>query len=66
MFENDHDDRMTDLASTIASVTVNEWENKIDINVSASFSMPPSIEQCLNPSSDVAFLQRYEHEGTNL
>ena len=56
MFE-DEDDEMTDLASTMASVSANDWESNIDSNVSTAFSVPLSIEQRLSPSSNVAFFK---------
>ena len=46
---------MSELAYAIASVSESDWEYKIDSNVSVAFSVLPSSDQCLNPSSDVAF-----------
>ena len=55
MFE-DKDDEMTYLASTMTSVTVIYWEDNIDANVSAVFSVPLHIEKNSSPSSNLDFL----------
>ena len=39
MFKNDHDNGMTDLSSTMASVTASEWEDNIDNKASAAFAV---------------------------
>ena len=59
----DEDDELTDLASTMASVSASDWEANIDANVSTAFSVPPSVEQCSNPSSDVAFCKAINLRG---
>ena len=46
---------MSKLNSTMALDTASYWEDKIDTNVRAAFSVPPFSDQYLNPSSDVAF-----------
>ena len=54
-FENENEDVMSELASTMVSVTIDDCEEKIDYNVSASFTMPQSSDQNSNPSYDVTF-----------
>ena len=46
---------MTDLASTMVSVTAIDWEDNIDYNVSVAFFVPLSVEKHSRPSSNVAF-----------
>ena len=59
MFE----DEEYDWASTMASVSASDWESNIDANVSTAFSVPPSVEQCSNPSSDVVFCKAINLRG---
>ena len=54
VFEREDDD-MTELASTIASVTESDWEANIDANVSLAFNVTQSFENHSIPSSDVDF-----------
>ena len=54
MFEEENDET-TDLDYSIPSVTVSDWEQSSDTNVSASYSMPPCAQQYLSSSSYVAF-----------
>ena len=55
VFENENEHLMSELSSTMASGTENDWEEKMHSNVSASFAVPPSSHQCLSLFSDVAF-----------
>ena len=62
VFEKE-DDAMTYLASTMASVSAIDWEANIDANAHAEFVVPPSIEQCSRPSSDVTFYNAIHLRG---
>ena len=62
MFE-DGDNEVSDLASTMASVSASDWVDNIDVNVHTSFSVPPSAEQHSSPSSDVAFCKAINFRG---
>ena len=59
----DEDYNAFDLAYSIASVSASYWEAKIDANVSTAFATLPSVEQCLRPSSDVAFCEAMSVRG---
>ena len=52
-----------DWASTMALVSASDWEANIDTNVFTEFSVPPSVDQCLNPSSDFAFCKAINLRG---
>ena len=62
LFEDEHDE-MTDLASTMASVTEIDWESNVDSNVSAESTAPPYDKQCSSPSSNVAFFKAINARG---
>ena len=62
VLENE-DDNMTDLVCTMALVTASDWKANIDVNVTTAFDMPPSVKQCSNPSSDVAFCNTTNMRG---
>ena len=62
-FENDTEDVISELAYAMASVTANDWEDNIDSNVSVAFSVPPSLDQNSNLSSDVAFSEAINLRG---
>ena len=49
--ENNNEDVMSELASTMASVTTHYWNENIDPNVSAVLYALPSSDQNLNFSS---------------
>ena len=55
VFENENEDTMSGLASTLTSVTKNSWEENIGFNLSLTFSVPLSNDQCLNSRSNVVF-----------
>ena len=46
---------MSELSSTVISVTSNNRKEKINTNLLLSFVVPLSIKHHLNPSSDFAF-----------
>ena len=62
MFEEE-DNGLINLASTMASVSESGWEDNIDANVHAAFSVPPSVEQHSSPSSDVSFCKSMNLRG---
>ena len=45
MFENENKNEISELASTMASVTESIQEDKIDTNLSTAFSVPPYYDQ---------------------
>ena len=59
----DEDTDMADLASTMASISTNDWEANVDSNLSSAFVVPTSDEQYNNPSSDVAFCKAINLRG---
>ena len=63
VLENENDDVMSELASTMASVTTSDWKDNIDSNASTAFAMPPSSDHYLNPSSDVDFCKAINLRG---
>ena len=62
VFENENEDEMSELDSTMASVTENYWEEKNDSKVPVAFTLSPSSDQYLNPSFDVSFCKSYPFE----
>ena len=62
MFEKERDGLIV-MASTMVSVSGSDKEIKIDANVSASFSVPPSVEKNLSPSFYVAFCKTIKLRG---
>ena len=63
MFDNENDYVMSELASSMASVTEIDWEDNIDFNVPASFSVALSAKDHLNPRSNVAFCNAMSMRG---
>ncbi len=57
------EDEECEWASNMALVSARDWEAKIDANVSTAFSVPPSVDQYSNPSSDVAFCKAINLRG---
>ena len=64
MFEDD-DNGMNDLASTMVSFSKSNWEANINANFSAALAAPPSVDQHLSPSSDVACCHAMSLRGEN-
>ena len=58
-----NEDAMSELATTMSSVTTTDCEDKIYNNVPEVFAGPQSSDQYLNPSSDVAFFKAINLRG---
>ena len=63
MCVEDEDNEINDLVSIMASVSAVDCEANIDDKVSMSFYVPPSVELCLSPSSNVAFCNALNMRG---
>ena len=63
VFENENEDTMYELASTMDSISVSDWEDNIDTHVSTLFDMQISSDQCLNLISDVTFCKSINEMG---
>ena len=59
IFFKEEDDDMTELASTITSVNVSDWESNIDTNMSAAFNMPLGYKHGGETSKLSAFIGYY-------
>ena len=49
----------------MALVSASDWEAKIDANVSTSFYVPQSVNQCPNSSCNVTFCNAINMRGQN-
>ena len=63
VFENENEDVMSELFSTMALVTTSDWEHNIDTNFSTVFAVPPYCDQYLNPSSYIVFCKAINLRG---